>query len=253
MVKIFALIALRFVSGCECDNELSFPGTSCLTLQSQGKDCSGCTYCAKAYDSESYQVDAWVYAINEIRYLFQAGEVVWSQEIAEDVFDYINREEEPKYGPDMWDVEHSSNKYPEDPRYDSYYRKPPYGPAAENIAQSSLWDDGEISCPFVPDIAMGWAAENELCQRADCSDHVQFGQVGHFTAMTWKGAQTFGCAATRHGTTMCRFKGDDSRDCTTPNMEYDADGDCHHNVNVWQYFTFDACKSGGFAMNSTLV
>lgn len=251
MAKIFALVASRVASGCECDAELNFPDTNCLDLQRQGKDCSGCSYCVQGYDSQIYQADAWEYAINQVRSLFQTDGVTWDEDIAKDIYSYLQdnqyQESSTEYY-QMWDVEHSHTKYPGNVDLDSYARPAPYGPSGENIVASALMTDGTTPCNFVPDMAMDWASENLNCNNKACTDTK--GVVGHFTAMVWAGAKTFGCATTKEGVTMCRFKGDDTSDCTTPNMQDCSEG----NVNCYDWFTFDEfCPNPSMAMNSTMA
>jgi len=224
------------VSACQCDAALSFPGTNCESLRKQGYDCSGCTVCVQAYDSSSWQSDAWTESMNQIRSLFQTGSITWDQDIAKDIYSYLTANQFLKTSTqyyDLWDVDHSCTKYPNNPDYCSYSRPNPYGPSGENIATSSLQPDGTTPCNFVPDIAMDWASENLNCNNAACTDTK--GEVNHFTALVWKGTQTFGCASTKEGVTMCRFKGDDTSDCTTPNMP----GCYDDNVNDWKWFHFD--------------
>jgi hypothetical protein len=248
MAKIFAAASIHLVFGCDCDAQLSFTDNNCLSLQQQGYDCSGCSVCVQAYDSVSYQSDAWTQSMNNIRSLFQAGSVTWDQDIASDIYAYLQANEYKSMDTQyyqFWDVDHSCNKYPDDPDYCSYSRPSPYGPSGENIAASSLQPDGTTPCNFVPDIALGWASENLNCVNAACTSTT--GDVGHFTAMVWKGAQTFGCASTKEGVTMCRFKGDDTKDCSTPNM-----GDCYDdNVHCGQYINFQPwCPSSTLNVTS---
>merc|ERR1711862_1078591 len=165
----------------------------------QGYDCSGCSVCVQAYDSSSWQADAWTESINQIRNLFQTDGITWDQDIAKDIYAYLQANEykgsETSYY-QLWDVDHSCTKYPDDPNYCSYSRPPPYGPSGENIAASALIiSDGSTPCQFVPGIAMDWAAENLNCKNAACTD--TSGTVGHYTALVWKGVKTFGCASTK--------------------------------------------------------
>jgi len=246
---LIASASLPAAAACECDAALSFPDTNCANLVNQGYDCSGCTLCVQGFDSSSWQTFAWTTSMNLIRGLFNADGITWDQDIAADVYDYVtNNQHGPTSDYPGWNVEHSCVLYGfDDAAHCSYARPPPYGPAGENI--HSFYSTG-APCNFVPDIAMDWASENLNCNNAPCTDTK--GVVGHFTAMVWKGAKTFGCGTSKEGVTMCRFKGDDTEDCTTPNEDV-AGQDCHaDNVDDWKWFTFDAtlCSSSS---NATLV
>lgn len=244
---ISASFVVEIASSCECDAQLSWPDTNCYTL-SKTYDCSGCSVCVLGYDKTSYQVEAWTESVNQIRALFKAPPLTWSQDIASDVYQYLLANEYDT-GAHIWDVEHSCDGPEGQSSPDCSYKKTaPLGPAGENIAVVGY---PPSSCAWVPDLAMYWAAESLLCQKTDCSDA---GAAGHFTAMTWKGAQTFGCATTEHDVTMCRFKGDDTEDCSTPNLSAFGSEDCvAENVNDWKWFTFDKlCGLSSLQYNSSL-
>jgi len=239
MFKLAMAVAVNTVASCDCDARLSWPDVNCEALVSQGYDCSGCSICVKGYDSVSYQEDAWTESMNQIRALFNTGPLTWDQDIASDVYSYIKANEYPSGS--IYFVDHSCTKYPKDPQYCSYSRPSPYGPSGENIIA------GSDSCMWVPDLAMSWASESLNCKDTPCTQTT--GTVGHFTAMVWAGAKTFGCGTTSHGVAMCRFKGDDTADCTTPNM-----GGCNtDNVNDWKYFTFASWCGSSLANNTISI
>lgn len=104
---------------------------------------------------------------------------------------------------------------------DSYGLAPPLGPSGENLAlghstvesATSDWYNEVVDCKTLPG-----------CESPKSSGQ----QVGHFTALIWKGAKSLGCGSSSQNLHVCRYKGDDAKNCNTPNM-----GGCYTaNVNA---------------------
>merc|ERR1719356_1496213 len=94
---------------------------------------------------------------------------------------------------------------------DHYELSAPLGPAGENLFQGSGgWTVGAAT--------QSWYSEVSDCRRfPGCEQGKRGAKVGHFTAMNWAGAKEIGCASNSRGIKGCRYKGNDHKDCTTPN------------------------------------
>ncbi|CEM17308.1 unnamed protein product [Vitrella brassicaformis CCMP3155] len=113
---------------------------------------------------------------------------------------------------------------------DSYNLAPPAGPAGENLAWGFTDFDSAIDA---------WYDEVDLWPEG--SNDFRSG-AGHFTAMVWKGATEIGCGdnsakAPSSVLYVCRYKGSDTKDSTTPNTL----GAFAENVLPRNTKTFDEC------------
>ncbi|CEM19259.1 unnamed protein product [Vitrella brassicaformis CCMP3155] len=94
---------------------------------------------------------------------------------------------------------------------ESYQLEPPAGPAGENLALGH--EDALKATQAWYDEVEQWTPGSGFSSG-----------TGHFTAMVWKGAKSFGCGvktdSSRGGTLyVCRYKGDDELGKNTPNMQ----------------------------------
>lgn len=148
--------------------------------------------------------DRWTTAHNKYRCMHGVGQVKWSPALAEAAQRWADRGE----------FKHASGSE------DSYNLAPPEGPAGENLAM------GHNS---IEDVVDSWYAEVASCGALPGCDEGSKGTVGHFTQMIWKGVKEIGCAVGPKEIYVCRYKGSDTLDCTTPNM-----GGCFtENVLPW--------------------
>jgi hypothetical protein len=91
----------------------------------------------------------------------------------------------------------------------AYNLSPPEGPAGENLAK------GHNS---VEDVVDTWYNEVANCGSLPGCKTGSKGVTGHFTPIVWKGVKEIGCAIGPQKIYVCRYKGSDKLDCTTPNM-----------------------------------
>ena len=140
------------------------------------------------------EAKTWTMSMNLYRCVHDVPSVQWSEPVANDIKTYLAPLKEMK---------HSK----------SYDVKPPAGPAGENL----FWGSGS----WTPgDAAKSWYSEVKDCtQFPGCTGSGFSHNTGHFTAMIWKGVKTIGCTSNAHGLKGCRYKGTDTLDCATPNMQ----------------------------------
>lgn len=97
----------------------------------------------------------------------------------------------------------------------SYTLSPPEGPAGENLYESS----GAIAA--ATDVVASWYSEVDFCNPSPESftDGCHYNETGHLTPIVWKGVKEIGCAwSDDRKAAICRYKGDDTLNCNTPNM-----------------------------------
>jgi len=145
-----------------------------------GGDCTG-------------QWKEYVEAHNIYRCMHDLSPVVWSEAVYQDVAKTFENQRE---------TDHS----------DSFSIAAPAGPAGENLYQSS-WSS-EPS-----DALAAWYTEMEDCGAFPGCKSGASGTTGHFTVMTWNGAQEIGCTKNQYSIVACRYKGGDKASCRTPNMQ----------------------------------
>jgi hypothetical protein len=143
--------------------------------------------------NEMMSVDDWVSEHNKYRCMHGVPDLTWSSEMAVNAQAWA----------DAGNFQHS----------DCYNLRPPLGPAGENLAA------GQAS---IASAVSAWYNEVSDCVWPGCQQSTG-GAVGHFTAMIWKGAQTFGCGVNPTGWRgrpmyVCQYKGGDSLGMDTPNM-----------------------------------
>mmetsp|Transcript_9626 Transcript_9626/g.17288 ORF Transcript_9626/g.17288 Transcript_9626/m.17288 type:complete len:1449 (+) Transcript_9626:78-4424(+) len=124
----------------------------------------------------------------------------------------------------------------------SYELKPPFGPAAENIAIS----EKGINIKMAVD---NWYKESRDCEDGEafkdgCANGRRFypngarNTTGHFTAMVWKGVKKIGCGLNAESTLLlCRYWSADTLSSNTANMKGAYVANVGHRVS-----SFDACK-----------
>jgi hypothetical protein len=116
----------------------------------------------------------------------------------------------------------------------SYDQNTPVGPSGENLFSgqpANYWSVGQAT--------NDWYSEVKDCKSLPGCTSSKGGQIGHFTAMNWKGVQSIGCASNSNGLKGCVYKGNDNKDCSTPNMQ-----GCNQNNAVPAATTsFDNCKN----------
>jgi len=129
----------------------------------------------------------WLWWTNQFRCLTGADPVSWSNDLA-------------------WSAQHTANagRMQHSNAYDD---SPPNGPAGENLAQGH---------PNIASAVTDWYDEYHQCVWPGCEG----GMSGHFTAMVWRGATSMGCGVNWNAGPLyvCRYKGGDHLDCSTPNI-----------------------------------
>lgn len=160
--------------------------------------CTGCTPIEKVYGGNAkgveYETEAeeWLTDTNIVRCIHGSPPLAWSEAMAKSAQEWADR---GKY-------EHSA----------SYSIPAPAGPAGENLA----WGHRSRL-----DANRGWYSEWKDCETLPGCERGLDAQVGHFTAMIWKGAKEMGCGqAEVQGRMMyvCRYRAGDRKSGDTPNM-----------------------------------
>lgn len=150
----------------------------------------------KVAGSSQSDSSTWVNLINGKRGHHGAPAMRWNQQMANEMENHLRRN---GYG-------HSN----------SNERKG----QGENIAWGSATRTPEST-------VSAWYNEYAHCQWPGCQHSKNREEVGHFTALVWKGASEVGCATVHNCNngvcTGCRFKSRDEHDpCNTPNMNFDG-------------------------------
>jgi hypothetical protein len=155
----------------------------------------------------------WTIAHNVYRCMHGIQFVKWSNPMAANIEAYLAP---------LTDMKHDH----------SYDLSPPEGPSGENLfwgSPASYWKVGHA--------VQGWYSEVSDCQSLPGCTSSKGGQVGHFTAMNWAGVKEIGCTSNSHGLKGCRYKGNDNKDCTTPNM-----GGCYKEQVPPEKTSYNECK-----------
>ena len=143
--------------------------------------------------------DRWLEQHNLYRCMHDSPDLVWSTAMGNDAANYAD-----SLGTTMV---HS----------DSYNFAPPLGPAGENLAYGHF---ASTAAGGIENVVSAWYSEVDDCASLPgCTTPSSTSkQVGHFTALIWKGATTLGCGYSNARMYVCRYKAGDTKSSDTPNM-----------------------------------
>jgi len=194
MVVLVAVLALSLSVAIPSPDEWEedTPVVGLIELNGPPKPCKD-GECFPITLNEVMSSDELVSEHNKYRCMHGAPDLTWSAEMAANAQAWADRGV----------FSHS----------DCYSLQPPLGPAGENLAAGQ----GSIASAV-----SGWYNEVSDCVWPGCQQSTG-GAVGHFTAMVWKGAKTFGCGVNPTGWSgrpmyVCQYKGGDTLSMDTPNM-----------------------------------
>lgn len=170
----------------------------------------------KSFTAVACESQLWLDAHNAKRTQHNAAALEWDDAVADGAVAY---QALSTYGhccqstTNQWQSDNGCTRTP----CNSYYLTVEKGgPSGENLA----WGYTDVGS-----VVNGWYDEVDHCSWPGC----QGSATGHFTAMIWAGAKKLGCACGRasyggveRDMYICRYKGDDVRNCNTPNM-----GNCY--------------------------
>lgn len=139
-------------------------------------------------------IDTWLKAHNVLRCVHGSPPVTWNAAAAASAQTWANG---------LTTLTHSK----------SYLEAPPAGPGGENLAMGYATPE---------DSTVGWYSEIDSCASLPgCTSSANPSvEVGHFTAMVWKGVTEIGCgtnAATKID--VCRYRSGDTLSSNTANMQ----------------------------------